>query len=292
MLNRWNTLRAALAAVTLVVGAGPAGAVTSDGLSLRAVGFFEATSSGSGQSCSVPTITEGVLVNSGTIGLWNTFGIPTIQYPDDVCKGWMELQNVMIAQGVSIETVDIRLKIAGAGRFRQYVPTRNGWPTACRQLRKATVFTGAHLFPFGTDPGFGNTGSGQPNVAFVNLFPMVSAQVIQCLREQYASLPSDVYVTFPLVIRAVASGITDSGQTLKSNPLQFTLNLLHLCGNGRIEAGEQCDPNAPNTCNVGPCDTTAGTCDGATSVHCQTDADCSGSCLPQGDPMECNCLFN
>jgi hypothetical protein len=291
MLNRWNTLRAALAVVALVVGARPVGA-NSDGLSLRAVGFFEATSSGGNGTCTVPGIDTGVQVSSDTIGISNTFGIPTIQYPDDRCKGWMELQNIMFAQGVSVTSVDIRLKIAGAGRFRQFVPTRKGFPTACRQLRNATVFTGAHLFPLGTDPGFANTGSGDPSVAFVNLFPMVNAQVIQCLREQYASLPSDVYVTFPLVIRAVATGITDSGQTLKSNPLQFTLSLLHLCGNGRVDVGEQCDPNAPSTCNVGPCDTTAGTCDGATSVHCSTDADCTGSCLPQGDPMECSCLFN
>jgi hypothetical protein len=291
MANRWNTVRAALAAIMLVAGTQVAGA-NEDGLSLRAVGFFDSTSSGAGSACQVPTIDNGVPVSTDTIGLWDTFGVPTVQYPDDPCFGWMQLQNTMTSQGVSIEKIDIRLRIAGAGRFRQFVPTRNGFPTACRALRKSTVFSGAHLFPFGTDPSYGNTGSGVAHVAFVNLFPIVNAQVIQCLHEQYASLPADVYVSLPLIIRATASGVTDSGGHLKSNPLQFTLTLLHLCGNGRIEAGEQCDPAAPNTCQLGPCNVSSGTCQGGGGqVSCATDADCAGTCLPQGDPLECSCLF-
>ncbi len=290
MANRWNTVRAALAAVMLVAGAGTARA-GDDGLVLRAVGFFEAEASGSGTTCSIPTVSDGIPVSSDTIGLWNTFGVQTIQYPQDHCQGWMELQNVMTAQGINIESVDIRLRIAGAGRFRQFVPTRNGFPTACRALRKAKVFSGAHLFPVGTDPSYGNTGSGVAHIAFVNLFPMVSSQVIHCLREQYAALPSDLYVSFPLIIRAVANGRTEIGEKVRSNPLQLTVTLLHLCGNGRIEDGEMCDPSAPNTCNVGPCNVTGQSCQGAPSIPCLTDADCAGTCLPQGDPLECSCLF-
>ena len=290
MRNRWNTMGAALAAMVLVAGAGAAGA-SQDGLVLRAVGFFQAESSGTG-TCEIPNVNTGIPYSSDTIGLWNTFGIPTIQYPLSFCDGWMELQNVMTSQGVSIDRVDIRLRIAGANKYRQYVPTRNGFPTACRSLRHTAVFSGAHLFPVGTDPDFGNTGAGVGHLAFVNLFPMVNSQVIHCLREQYAALPTDVYVSFPLIIRAVASGVTDAGSRVTSNPLQLTLSMLHLCGNGRIEAGETCDPNAPNNCDVGPCDTQAGTCRGADTRSCQTDADCAGSCLPQGDVLECSCLYN
>ena len=291
MANRWNTMRAALAAIMLVAGTQSARA-NSDGLVLRAVGFFDAQASGAGSTCQIPTISSGIPVNSDTRGLWDTFGIPTVQYPDDNCLGWLQLQNSMTSQGVSIEKVDIRLRIAGAGRFRQFVPTRNGFPTACRSLRRSTVFTGAHLFPVGTDPSYGNTGSGVGHVAFVNLFPMVSAQVIQCLHEQYASLPADVYVSFPLIIRATATGITDAGDSVKSNPIEFTLTLLHLCGNGRIEAGEECDPAAPNTCQLGPCNVSTGTCQGGGGQFtCVTDADCAGTCLPQGDPLECSCQF-
>ena len=291
MANRWNTVRAALAAVMLVAGTQAARA-GDDGLVLRAVGFFEAEASGAGTACSIPSISDGIPVSSDTIGLSNTFGIPTIQYPQDSCQGWMELQNVMTSQGINIESVDIRLRIAGAGRFRQFVPTRKGFPSACSALRNAKVFTGAHLFPVGTDPNFGNTGSGIPHVAFVNLFPMVNAQVINCLREQYSALPTDVYVSFPLIIRAVATGVKESGGKVRSNPLQFTLSLLHLCGNGRIDAGETCDPSAPNTCSIGPCNVLGGTCQLNPTVFCASDADCTGTCLPQGDPLECSCLFN
>jgi hypothetical protein len=291
MNNRWKRLRAALAA-SVLIAAGTANAGTPiDGLSFRAVGFFEAEASTGGDTCTIPTADDGVPVNSDQRGLWNTFGIPTISYPESICKGWLELQNVMTSQGVSVDRVQLSLRIAGANRFRQFVPTRNGFPTACRSLRKSTVFTGAHLFPFGTSPDFGNTGSGQAHLAFVNMLPMVDAQVIHCLREQYAALPSNVYVSFPLIITAVATGISDSGQRLKSNPVRFTLTLHHLCGNGRIDNLEACDPNAPSNCGVGPCDVENATCRGNEKVGCQTDADCGGHCMQQGDPMECNCAY-
>ena len=265
MRNRWNTMRAALAVMVLVASAGVARANT-DGLVLRAAGFFQAQSASGSGTCSIPTISTGIPYSSDTLGLWNTFGIDTIQYPQTFCDGWLELQNNMISQGVSIDHVDLRLRIAGANRYRQYVPTRNGWPTACKSLRHSQIFSGAYLWPLGTDPSIVNTGSGQPNVAFVNLFPMVSAQVIECLREQYASLPSDVFVSFPVVIRAVAYGVADNGSNYTSNPNQLTINFLHLCGNGRIEFGEECDPGAANSCVL-----------------------VGSSCIPQGDPMECTC---
>jgi hypothetical protein len=280
---------AALAAVLLAGSAATARAGV-DGLSFRAAGFFEAESAGTGQ-CEVPGIESGILMTSDTLGLWNTFGIPTIMYPPSVCGSWMQVQNVMTAQGITVQHVDIRMRIAGAGRYRQFVPTRRGFPTACRSLRRMKVFAGAHLFPLGTDPGFGNTGSGAPHVAFLNIFPLVSSQVIHCLREQYTSLPSDLYVSFPLVVRAVATGITDSGDTVKTQPISFTLTLRHLCGNGRIDDGESCDPNAPNNCFAGICDTETSSCASNQDVPCTTDADCQGSCIAQEDPMQCNCIY-
>ena len=285
MTNRWNWVRAAL---TVILVAGTARAeVPDDGLSLRAVGFFEAEASAGGGSCTIPSVENGIPVSSDVIGLSQS-----IVDPPSSCQGYMELQNTMTAQGVSIERVDIRLRIAGANRFRQFVPTRKGFPTACRQLRNSTIFAGAHLFPLGTPPDFGNTAAGVPHLAFVQLLPMVDAQVLSCLREQYSGLPPNVYVSLPLVIRAVATGITDTGHRLKSNPIQFTLTLLHLCGNGRIDTGETCDPNGPDTCNVGPCDTAQNQCrDTEAAIFCQTDADCAGRCLPEGDPNECSCLY-
>ena len=221
MRNRWNTMQTALATLMLVATAHLARAST-DGLVLRAAGFFQAESSGDGGTCTVPGVATGIAYSSDTIGLWNTFGIPTIQYPQTICDGWLQLQNNMVIQGVSIQDVDIRLRIPGANRYRQYVPTRSGWPTACKGLRHTKVYSGAYLFPVNSDNGNGNTGSGAPNIVFVNLFPIVSAQVITCLREQYGPLDTDVLASLPVVVRAVATGISDNGTTYKSNPNQLT----------------------------------------------------------------------
>ena len=284
MGNRLMRLRAALAASMLIVGTAAAG-VPEEGLVLRAAGMFWAEASGDGQ-CAIPGVDDGIPVSSDAINL-----SAEVLYPLDSCGGWMQLQNVMTAQGVTILRVEIRHKIAGAGRFRQFVPTRNGFPTACRNLQRSTVFAGAHLWPLGTDPGFGNTGSGAPHLAFVNLFPMLDAQTLGCLREQYSGLPASVYTSFPLVMRMKAVGITDTGDIIRSNVIRFTLNLLHLCGNGRIDITEDCDPNGTDTCNVGPCDTENGGCRDNGAIFCQTDADCAGRCLQEGDPNECSCLY-
>src|SRR5258706_5423909 len=225
MANRWNRLRAVRAAAIVVAAAVPARA--DDGMVLRAVGFFEAEASGSSGSCAIPTAKDGVPVTSAVIGLTNTDGEPTVVYPFSSCQGYVQLQNVMTSQGINVDSADIRLRIIEANRFRQFVPTRSGIPTACRNLRRSKLFTAAHLFPLGAPPDFGNTGSGVPHLAFIQLLPMVDAQVFGCLREQYSGLPPNVYASFPLVIRVTASGTTDSGQRVKSNAIQFTLTLLH-----------------------------------------------------------------
>lgn len=268
MGNRWHVMRSALAVVMLVTLAGEARA-SEDGLVFRAVGFFDAEASGSGGTCQVPAVDSGIARSSDTIGLSNTFGIPTTQYPDSVCQGWLELANMMTSQGINVESVDLRLRLAGAKRFRQFMPIRNGFPTACRAYRRSKVFSGAHLFAFGTDPNFGNTGSGAANIAFVNLFPMVNAQVMSCLQTQLGTLPPDVFVSVPLLVKAVATGRTDNGGEVRTNSATFTLTLLRLCGNGRIDFGEECDPNA----SIDAC---VGIATGST-------------CLPAGDPMECTC---
>jgi hypothetical protein len=292
MRNRWQTpVRAVFAAVMLLSAAGGARA-NSDGLSFRAVGFFQGTSSADG-TCIVPSINSGIADNTNEIGLLNTHGVPTVSYPSngDACGGWIELQNMMTAQGISVDYVDIKLRIAGAGQFRAFVPTRNGFPSACRSVRHSRLFLGVHLFPLGTPDNVGQTAGGVPHLAFVQLLPLVSAQTMRCLQEQYVTLPADVFSSFPVVIKATAVGIGDDGSHFTSNPISYTLTLNHLCGNGRIDVTEQCDPNAPNTCFGGACDISNGTCKVLKNVACLSDADCAGTCLPQGDPMECNCVF-
>src|SRR4029453_14578937 len=90
-----------------------------------------------------------------------------------------------------------------------------------------------------------NSSSGQANVAFLQLIPMVSPQLLHCLRSVYAGIYTDMFVSPPLVIRATAVGRADSGDVYRSNTARYTLTLRHTCGNGRVDDGEECDPIAP-----------------------------------------------
>jgi hypothetical protein len=215
-----------------------------------------------------------------------------LSFPDqnnpfgDPCGGWVQLRNNMTVNGMNLERVELKMRIPGAGRFRNDVPTRKGFPLACKQFSKVKFFTGARLDPVNSDTTASN--SGAPNVAFVQMIPMVSPQLINCLRSQYTPLPTDVLSSIPLVISAKGVARSDDGQIYRTNTIRYTLTLRHVCGNGRVDDGELCDPNAPNTCILGLCQD--GLC-GDTDVPCFADQDCIGTCLEAGNPSECNCVF-
>lgn len=297
-MTNLRTMGMALAIAIVVAPACPARANT--GLVLRAVGLFEgeASSNGGNNTCTVPTISTGIANSFNEMGLYNTFGFATLSFPDrtnpfaEPCGGWLEMQNNMIFQGITVDRIDVRLSINGAKRFSAFVPTRNGWPTACRSLRNINLPTGLHLYPFATTPqGVGNTGGGVPHLGFVGINPMVSAQVFRCLQQQYGALPADTYVSLPLTIKVTARGTADDGSGFSSNSVRYTLTLDHLCGNGAVDATEECDPNAPNQCNAGSCDTDTGFCTSGTLIRCVSDADCVGTCIPPGTAQECTCVF-
>lgn len=270
--------------------AGPAAAVTPP--IFQALGWIQGEGSVSSDSvsCEIPTITSGFTDGSFEMGLWNTFGEPTISFPNrnsafaNPCGGWIHLVNNLANQGILLERLVFKFKIQGARRFRQFVPTRRGFPLACRQFRKEVRFVSARLNAVNSSM---NTPSGAPNVAFVNPVPFISAQLFSCLRAQYAPLPLDVFTSLPLLIRTTAFGITDLGESVQSNTINYTLTLRHLCGNGRVDDGEVCDPAAPNTC-FDLCE--EGSCL-LTGAPCAFSTDCGGICLPGNDPQECSCAF-
>lgn len=265
-----------------------------DALVFRAIGFYqgEADISEGSITCEVPNIQNAFADNGFSIGLWNSFGVPTMSFPDqnsafgNPCGGWIQLRNNMLVNGINLERVELKMRIAGARRFRDLVPTRKAFPLACRQFSKAKIFTGARMDPLRSTSSVSN--SGAPNVAFVQLIPMVSPQLIHCLRSQYAALPTDVLASLPLVISAKAVGRADDGSVYRTNTIRYTLTMRHVCGNGRLDDGEECDPNAPNTCFLGLCQD--GEC-GDSGFPCFADSDCVGSCTVAGDPFECLCSF-
>jgi hypothetical protein len=280
-------LAVALAAGTAAADNNPAG------LAFRAVGWFKgkAEISQDGIKCEIPVVGQAITDGVFAMGLWNTFGFATYHFPDqnhpfgNPCGGWIELQNNMENQAVAVDRVELRFKIPGARRFRQSVPTRSGFPIACRELRRDRLFVGAVVGPTN---GTLDTGSGAPNVTFIEMLPLVSAQMIGCLREQYAPLPPDMLASLPLVIRATAVGVGDAGDTFRSNSIAYTLNLRHTCGNGRVDDGEMCDPATPfNSCTD---ECLSGVC-GLSGKACTTSLDCTGTCVDANSPSECLCVF-
>jgi hypothetical protein len=291
-MGRGVVVAAVLAATLGVI---PAAADNNpNGTLFRAVGWFrgEAQISEDGITCEIPSVSEGIPEGSFAMGLWNTFGEDTISYPNanlafaNPCGGYIQVQTNLLEQGMNVERVDLKFRVAGARQFRQFVPTRNGFPTACRSLRRARLFVGTRLNP----PNSTDLGgpSGAPNVAFLQLLPQVSPQLFQCLRSQYAALPTDVLVSLPLVIRATAVGRSDSGEVYRTNTVAFTLNLRHQCGNARLDDGEQCDPATPFSSCFQDCENNVCSVTGA---PCLSSGDCPGTCLPQGIPSECVCVF-
>lgn len=270
-----------------------------NGMVFRAVGFFR----GKGQitdtsiQCEIPTVTTAIADGVFEMGLWNTYGVNTIYFPDingpfaNPCGVWVQLQNNLLNQAIQIDHISLHYKILGARRFRQFVPARNGFPIACRQLRNDTIFAGAVINPINST--LDQSVSGRPNVTFVQMVPFVTPQMINCLRGQYAPLSTDLFTSLSLVIRASVFGTSDTGEMFKANPINYTLNLRHTCGNGRIDDGERCDPNGLEVCRgfcVIPQGQTSGTCSIGTRL-CQFDADCQGICTPPNIPQECVCAY-
>jgi hypothetical protein len=291
--------RAPLLAAMVLMGlaAGPARADNNpNGVVFRAVGWFKgkAEITAGRINCEIPNVNNAISEGSFALGLWNTFGRQTVYFPDinsefgNPCGGWIQLQNNLLDQAINVERIVLQYRIQGARRFRQFVATRNGFPLACRQFRKEVHFNGARLNPANSTES--TSSSGAPNVAFIEMLPMVTPQLISCLRDQYTGIPTDVYSSFPLVIRATAYGMSDAGDGYRSNVIKYSLNLRHSCGNGRVDDGEQCDasPTAPNTC-FGAC--ASGSCSQAETIPCMSDADCSGTCMPQNTPSECVCVY-
>jgi hypothetical protein len=279
---RLRSLVAVVLAATSL--AGPAFA-SNEGLVFRALGFYKGVANISEDSitCEIPSVTTAVADGGFQMGFWNTFGWESVSYPDQLnpfgnpCGGWIQLQNNMRSQGINVTRVVLRMKVLGANRFRDQVPTRRGWPMACRDLQKQVLFLGARMDPAGA-PTSGGSNSGQPNSVFLQLFPMMSPQALSCIRDEYAALPSADLTSLAVAFRARVFGITDAGEKIDTQTARYTLTLLHQCGNARLDNFEECDPAAPiNYCVI----------DGEN----ESDPPIIGTCEPPGIPTECLCVY-
>ncbi len=286
-----------VALLLTVLAAGSAGAGDNpNGTVFRAVGWFKgkAEITQGRINCEIPNISNAISEGAFALGLWNTFGSQTIYYPDingefgNPCGGWIQLQNNLLNQAINLDRIKLEYRIPGVRRFTQFnVPARNQFPSACRTMKKMTLYIGNRLNPVNSTEDTSN--SGAPNIAFIQLLPMVTPELFGCLRDNYAALPTTAFASLPLVIRATAFGVADSGDSYKSNAIQYTLNLRHLCGNGRVDDGEQCDPTTTFNACAGTC--ASGKCSQDDALTCVTDADCVGACTTPNNPTECACVY-
>jgi hypothetical protein len=282
--------------VAALLAVQPAGADNNpNGLAFRALGFYKGRAEISVDqiTCEIPTVSSAISDGAFAMGMWNTFGFATNYFPDpnhpfgNPCGGWIQLQNNMLDQGVSLTHVDLRYRIQGARRFQPFVPAFRKFPVGCRTFRREKIFIGGYVSPMNST--LDSTGSGRPNVVFAQMLPMVNTQLVHCLRDQYASLSTDMFTSLSLVTRARVFGVSDAGDNFVTNTILYTLNLRHTCGNGRIDDGEACDPRSVlDGCAIGVCENNECTTSGR---PCTVNSDCNGVCIPSNDPMECHCGF-
>jgi len=294
-IRRCGQVGAVLLTVLVTVGS-VAADNNPNGTVFRAVGWFKGKSEISQDQikCEIPTVTSAIAEGSFAIGLWNTYGRDTIYYPDinnpfgNPCGVWIQLSNNMLNQGIQLDHINLSYKIKGANRLRGTVPTRKNFPRACAQFRHDTQFIGGRMDP--VNSSISNSDSGVPNVVFIEILPLVSPELFNCLRQEYVGRAASQFKSLPLVINATAFGTSDTGDSFQSNTIGYTLNLRHSCGNGRVDDGEICDPTTPfnscvNTCVSGTCSESGVPCDPVTNP-CQ-----NGTCTAPDIPAECVCVF-
>jgi len=295
-IMRCGQVAAVVLAAVLVTVTSAVGDNNPNGTVFRAVGWFKGKSEISADQikCEIPTTSSAIGEGSFALGLWNTFGRATIYYPDinnpfgNPCGAWIQLQNNLLDQGIQLDHIELRYKIHGALRLRGAVPTRKNFPRACAPFRHDTHFVGGRMEPVNSSST--TSDSGAPNVVFIEMLPLVSPELFDCLRAEYVGRAAGLFVSLPLVVRATAVGTSDTGDTFRSNTIAYTLNLRHSCGNGRVDDGEICDPTTPfnscvDVCQSGTCSQSGLPCD-PVSNPCPV-----GACTSQDIPAECVCVF-
>ena len=184
-------------------GCGSDGGNNDNGVSFRAVGFFQGKIQQ--DQCQVPVADSAIADQSNDLQLDSP--LVTNGYPSGVflCRAYLWLQNDLSKQAMTVNRLDFEYEIPGA---RIGIPA-NSSSTGIR-LNSADADPDKFPSPFGPP----NVYIGQPDGQ------LVPASLILFLRQNRQLLPQLPYV---MLIHITAQGRTDAGENLTSNEISYTI---------------------------------------------------------------------
>lgn len=173
----------AVAAVVAAVGLGGCGTSNDQGISFRAIGWFEDGTASAGDTGDAIDINTDDTVPSDDDG------------DGELDGGFLGLENNML-QGINVERVDLSYVVSGS-----------------------SLNIPSDAFPLSVRLG---PASGQEQSSPRGFFQIiiVSPQTIEFLDQNRSRLPE---FPFTLVARASAIGVTDSGDPFRTNTISFTV---------------------------------------------------------------------
>ena len=180
------------------------------GIVFRAVGIFQGERQE--DQCEVPTTENQITDASVSLPLNSTDSLFAIEdgYPDSssiisFCRGFLELENNLFDQAIVVDRIDFEYEIPGA---RIPIPSHS-------------ALVGWRINPDNADEEDDPSSFGQVNVIFAQLDgQLIPSTLIAFLRQNQPSLPQ---LPYNMIIHLTARGRTDSGDSVVSNEIRYSV---------------------------------------------------------------------
>lgn len=204
---RWLGWAVGLAVLSAVgagsCGSGGGGGNNDQGISFRAVGFFQGTVEEA--KCTIPTVQQSIVDTAFVIRLNDPFLDPGFPPFLASCIGFIELQNNLFNQAITVTAITFKYEIPGA---KIAIPSN-------------TAPNGQRVNPANSPE---TAPSGAPNVIFYQpTGQLIPSTLVLFLRQNILSFPP---LPFPMVIRATAFGVADNGDKFVANEVSYTVEFL------------------------------------------------------------------
>jgi len=176
------------------------------GITFRAVGIFQGERQE--DQCEVPTTENQITDGSVALTLESQFvdgGYHDSTSLLSFCRGFLELENNLNDQAITVDRIDFQYEIPGA---RITIPS-------------SSALVGWRLNPANADPETDPNSFGQVNVIFAQLDgQLVPSTLVSFLRQNQPSLPQ---LPYNMIIHIIARGRADSGDALEANEIRYSV---------------------------------------------------------------------